>query len=271
LTETGSHGTDAEDASYKARCAAFYESAAVHFLLGDSWRPGGRHLTAEMLAAGGTGPNALVLDVACGLGDSADTVSGGLGSRFVGLDLSKPVVREAKGRSADMPWSVRTAWLAGEAQRLPFRDATFDVAMVQCAFSTFPRQPEVLAEIMRVLKPGGRLALADITLEPVPLPDALALPMSRIACLADALPLGGYSALLAEAGLVVEQKRNCPSAARDFLQAIDKKLLMARVAQAVGKIDFAGLDIKEARRLLKKAIQLVDQGQLSYAYLIART
>jgi len=260
----------AEEAGFKACRATLYESAAVRYLLGDSWRPGGKRLTADMLSAAGAGPNQLVLDVACGAGDSGEILARSFGSLFIGVDLSISILERARDRCADLPYSSRMAWLAGEAQRLPFRDANFDIVMVQCAFSTFPRRPEVLREIARVLKPGGRLTLADVTLEPASLPEELAGLVARAACVADALPLIGYVQSLSEAGFEVEAAKDCPEAAREFLRSIDKKLLMARVAQAVGKLDFAGLDVKEARRILKKAVQLVDEGQLSYAYLVGR-
>ena len=57
--------------------------------------------------------------------------------------------------------------------------------------------------------------------------------------------------------------------ANSFNQLIDRKLLLARVAQALGKLDLGGVDIKDARRVLKRVSECVSAGTLDYAYVIA--
>lgn len=248
----------------KACCAEFYEQAAVRFLLGEALRPGGAALTAEIVAAAGVGAGDRVLDVACGSADSGGAVTN-RGAVYVGVDLNLQGLRAGRSRLRRSD-----ALFAADAERLPFADASFDAVLVQCSFCTFPDSGAAAVEMARVLVAGGALALADVTVEPGALPDDLPQPIAQAACIAGALPLAGYVAALQSAGFAVAQTRDCPSEARDFLRAIDKKLLIARIGAAVGKIDLGGLDLGEARQVLRRAIALVDEGRLGYGYVIAR-
>jgi len=242
---------------YKACCAALYESEAIRFLLGDAMRPGGIALTRQMLVAAGINAGERVLDVACGAADSRSAVET-LGALYCGVDLGVSNLARAVGSR-----------LAAEAERLPFRDGSFDAVMVQCAFCTFPDKSAAAAELARVLKPGGRLLLADVTLNCDCIPPELDSVFALAACLADARPMLGYASFVEAAGLRVQMMQDCPDAATRFLRDIDRKLFMVRIAQAVKAVDLDGVDIVEARRLLKLGMQMVERGDLSYGYVIA--
>ena len=96
-----------------------------------------------------------VLDVGCGTGILAARLRHELnGARVVGCDFSRGML--AHGRARDR----RTAWVSGDAGRLPFRDASFDAVVSTEAFHWFPDQRAALAEFRRLLRPGGRLLLA---------------------------------------------------------------------------------------------------------------
>ncbi len=259
----------ANETDYKICCASFYEIAAVRFLLGDSWRPGGVVLTEEIAAAAGIEAKSMVLDIACGAGDSSRVLAGQLSAEVVGLDLSLPSLGLAQQKFAGEPWWPQTSWTGGEAENLPFAANSFDVALVECALCTFPNKPAAVSEVRRVLKHGGRFALADVTLDRGALPVELEAPLARVACLADALPIEEYIELLRAEGFEIDAVKDCAPAVGEFLKAIDKKLLLARIAQAVGKMDLGGVDIQEARRLLKQAIDCVSAGTLGYAYIVA--
>lgn len=196
-------------------------------------------------------------------------MAGELSAEVVGLDLSPSSLGLASQKFSQQPWWPLTSWTAGEAENLPFAANSFDVAMVECALCTFPDKPAAISEVRRVLKSGGRFALADVTLEKGALPTELEAPLARVACLADALPIDEYVQLLRDQGFEIDVVKDCRPAVREFLQSIDKKLLVARVAQAIGKLDLGGVDIQEARRLLKRAVYCVSAGTLGYAYIIA--
>ncbi|HXG36729.1 MAG TPA: methyltransferase domain-containing protein [Dehalococcoidia bacterium] len=254
---------------FKACCAAVYESDAVRYLLGDSWHPGGLRLTEEIGRRMRLDRGDRVLDVACGYGESARALARRFGCAVVGSDLSPGIVEAAAQATKSEGFGALVSFQTADAEVLPFPAGSFDAVLCECAFCTFPNKERAAAEMARVLKTGGRLALADVTLIPGPLPPDLESLLARVLCVADALPLTGYARLLQEASLQVLEQQDCSWAARSFLKGIDQKLLIARVAQAVGKLSLNGLDIRQARRILNGVRSLVDEGRLSYGYIIA--
>lgn len=96
-----------------------------------------------------------VLDLGCGTGQLAARIHRERpGTRVVGCDFSPGMLAQAWARSRD-PW-----WVRGDAGRLPFVDGVFDAVVSTEAFHWFPDQSGALAEMRRVLRPGGRLLLA---------------------------------------------------------------------------------------------------------------
>ncbi len=89
------------------------------------------------------------LDLGCGAGSYARLLHGE-GRRVVGLDYALPSLGKAQQRS---PGGI--AWVAGDAQRLPFADAAFDGVLCFGVMQALPGSDDALAEIRRVLRPGG--------------------------------------------------------------------------------------------------------------------
>ena len=213
----------------------------------------------------------LVLDLACGLGESARLIRKEYGSLVVGLDLTEANLQRAATRRDDWPCpGCPPAFVAGDAEGLPFADASFDAVLSECAVSTFDDKAGALAEAARALRPGGRLCLSDVTLDADVLPRELDTLFSRVACLGGALSLDGYVALVEGAGFEVEETLGFRSAAMDFLRSIDRKLLLVRLAQNLRKLDLGGIDVVAIRSVLKAGMDLVSAGQLGYAGIIAR-
>jgi ubiquinone/menaquinone biosynthesis C-methylase UbiE len=104
----------------------------------------------------------LVLDVACGNGN-ATIPAAKTGATTTGLDLT-PELLEA-GRKAAAEAGVVIDWVEGDAQDMPFDDASFDVvtSVFGCMFA--PDQTRAAAEIGRVLRPGGRMVVCAWTPE----------------------------------------------------------------------------------------------------------
>jgi SAM-dependent methyltransferase len=98
-----------------------------------------------------------ILDVACGTGVVAGTAAR-RGAIVSGLDLS-PVLLERARHNADLA-GVSVAFTEGDAEALPYPDASFDVVLSQYGHIFAPRPGVVLAEMLRVLKPGGRIAFS---------------------------------------------------------------------------------------------------------------
>jgi SAM-dependent methyltransferase len=98
-----------------------------------------------------------LLDVATGTGVVAITAAR-RGATVTGLDLTPELLEQAR-RSAPIA-GVDVAWKEGDAENLPFGDASFDVVLSQFGHMFAPRPDVVTKELLRVLKPGGRLAFA---------------------------------------------------------------------------------------------------------------
>ena len=102
-------------------------------------------------------PGARVLDVGCGTGVVALTAARG-GARAAGVDLTPELIEKARSHSSltglDIDWHV------GDAEALPFEDATFDVVLSQFGHMFAPRPDLATREMLRVLAPGGTLAFS---------------------------------------------------------------------------------------------------------------
>jgi ubiquinone/menaquinone biosynthesis C-methylase UbiE len=110
-----------------------------------------------------------VVDVGCGTGNLLPFLSAS-GARMegcAGVDLSPEMLRVAVGKARDV--EARTAFVGGDAERLPLRDASFDTAVSASALHYWGDAHAGLAEIRRVLRPGGRLLLVDWLRDPLPM------------------------------------------------------------------------------------------------------
>ncbi|MCA9863587.1 MAG: methyltransferase domain-containing protein [Thermomicrobiales bacterium] len=105
-------------------------------------------------------PHAQVLDVACGSGVVARTVAARLhgAGQVTGLDLSPAMLRVA--RRASEAAGLAIDWVQGDAQALPFPDVAFDLVFCQQAIQFFPDRARAVAEMHRVLAPGGEVGVA---------------------------------------------------------------------------------------------------------------
>ncbi len=115
---------------------------------------------ATILGAAGLTPDATVLDLACGPGIYARPLARRApAGRVVGLDLSAPMLRMA-GHFAYREALPNLTFVRGNAVALPFVAARFDVVNCCGALHLFPDVQSVLAEVRRVLRPGGRFTVA---------------------------------------------------------------------------------------------------------------
>jgi len=101
-------------------------------------------------------PGDRVLDACCGTGDLAVEAER-RGGRVVGLDFSEKMLERARGKSGAIEW------VQGDALALPFGDGEFDAATVGFGVRNLADLEAGLRELARVLKPGGRVAVLEIT------------------------------------------------------------------------------------------------------------
>jgi len=98
-----------------------------------------------------------VLDVACGTGVVAVTAAR-LGARVTGLDLTPELLERARENARIA--GVDIEWHQGDVEQLPFSDETYDMVLSQFGHIFAPRPDVAIAEMLRVLKPGGTIAFS---------------------------------------------------------------------------------------------------------------
>jgi demethylmenaquinone methyltransferase / 2-methoxy-6-polyprenyl-1,4-benzoquinol methylase len=101
-------------------------------------------------------PGDRVLDSCCGTGDLALACLRA-GGRVTGLDFSEPMLERARRKSSNVEW------VRGDALALPFEDGSFDAATVGFGVRNLADLERGLAELQRVLEPGGRVGILEIT------------------------------------------------------------------------------------------------------------
>jgi ubiquinone/menaquinone biosynthesis C-methylase UbiE len=202
----------ADTGQVTSSAAEFYDAFFVPALF-EEWAP-------RMVAAAGLRPSMEVLDVACGTGILAERAVEAVlpGGKVVGVDLNPGMLAVARRRNAPIEWRE------APAESLPYDAGTFDVVTSQFGLMFFRDQPRAIAEMWKVLRPGGRLVVAVWdALEHAPGYDAVTQILSRLFGdrIADLLrspySLGDSSrlqALFAEAGVGSVEVRREPGTAR---------------------------------------------------------
>jgi SAM-dependent methyltransferase len=121
---------------------------------------------ANPFALGGLEPDEQVLDVGSGAGTDSLVAAQmiGPGGRVTGVDMTPEMLAKARAAAAEMGAS-NVEFLEGEAERLPFSDESFDVVISNGVIDLVPDKDAVFSELHRVLRPGGRIQIADVTIQ----------------------------------------------------------------------------------------------------------
>jgi ubiquinone/menaquinone biosynthesis C-methylase UbiE len=119
----------------------------------------------------------------------------------IGVDMTHEMLKKARDNAARIG-AGNVEFRLGELEHLPIADNTADVVISNCVINLVPDKAQVFREALRVLKPGGRLAVSDV-INVAPLPAELrADPALLCGCVAGAAPAERIEAWLSEAGFV---------------------------------------------------------------------
>jgi arsenite methyltransferase len=260
--------TPAAASEVKQCCARLYESEIVRRLLGESFHPGGTALTERLGALLELSPEHVVLDTASGNGTSALFLAQRFGCQVIGVDLGAENVARATTEAERLELADRVRFQVGDAEQLPIDDSTIDSVVCECAFCTFPDKPKAAREFARVLRPGGRVGLSDITRSPGP-PGEFADLMAWVSCLADARPATSYVDWLTAEGFAEAVVEGHDEALREMIRGIGTRLFATEVLAGLGKLDLVGIDLDAAKRLTREAMAAITHKRLGYTIVFA--
>lgn len=127
-----------------------------------------RLLHASLPVEGSAAPRrARILDVACGTGDLSFTLFESGEARIVGVDFCRPMLQIANSKAAKRGFEV--PFIEGDALALPFRDGSFEAATIAFGLRNLTTVETGFAELLRVLKPGGKLIVLEFSKPTTPI------------------------------------------------------------------------------------------------------
>ena len=145
----------AEDLRYPPELANVPESAVQSFAG-----------VANPFALGRLAPGERVLDVGSGAGTDSLVAAQMVGAdgSVTGIDMTPEMLAKAQA-AAHEAGATNVAFLEADAERLPFADGSFDVVISNGVIDLIPDKDAVFSELYRVLVPGGRIQVADVTIQ----------------------------------------------------------------------------------------------------------
>ncbi len=167
----------------------------------EALQPAALKATMALAKLAGIAPGCRILETACGVGGTARYLAATFGATVVATNISRGQLETAAEWSEGRPGADLITYAFADFQDLPFDDAEFDVYWCQDSLLFSPDRGHAMAEAARVLRPGGTVAITDLTVvgEPAGAPAALLAEISEPGFWS----LNDYVAGLENAGFVV--------------------------------------------------------------------
>lgn len=121
--------------------------------------PGGLEITRELVELCHIGRDSLVLDVACGTGETACFLVETYGCRVIGLDASSFMIAKAERKAGQRGLDIK--FVEGDAHNLPFPNNYFDIVISECTVCLLDKE-KAIKEMVRVVKSGGYVGIHDV-------------------------------------------------------------------------------------------------------------
>jgi len=143
----------------------------------------------------------VVVDLGCGGGMDIFLAAGKVGptGKAIGIDMTPEMIERARTGAAKVG-ALNTEFHLAQIDALPLADNSVDCVISNCVINLAPDKPKVFREILRVLKPGGRVAISDLALRRELPPQIAASLEAYVGCIAGALHLDEFRRLLEAAG-----------------------------------------------------------------------
>jgi ubiquinone/menaquinone biosynthesis C-methylase UbiE len=207
-----------------------------------------------------------VVDLCSGVGGPARYLARTRGCRVLGVDLTASRHRAAVRLTQMAQLSHRVSFCHADVRDVPFPDASFDVAVSQEAFAHVPDKPRLVAELARLVRPGGTIAFTDIVRR-VPLEPAVAERLAAEMTFTEIESSLGYVRLLEAQGCAVVSEEDLSAGWTELLQ---RRLEMYRGLRAstVKKLGEAAYERYDAA--YAHFVSLYAYGVLGGVRLVAR-
>ncbi|HEY6039202.1 MAG TPA: arsenite methyltransferase [Kofleriaceae bacterium] len=148
-------------------------------------------------------PGETVLDLGAGGGFDCFLAARAVGptGKVIGVDMTPEMITRARENARKIN-AKNVDFRLGEIEHLPVADGTVDAIMSNCVINLSPEKEAVFSEALRVLKPGGRLAISDVVaIAPIP-PELQTQAAALAGCISGATPLDELKAMLTRVGFV---------------------------------------------------------------------
>ena len=249
------------EAEAKACCADLYQSDMAKLIMGDTLHPGGLGLTNQLGRLMGLEPGNVVADLASARGESAQALGRVFRCDVLGVEFGAEAVRHAHDAT---PSKSRARFVRGDAENLPLKTSAFDAAVCECSMSLFMNKPRAVAETARLLKPGGKFGLSDVTIEPGALPPELEGDLGQVLCMTSALTADGYVDLLEDGGFAVTERLDASAEIIKILDEVEGKLAAYLAFQRMNGASSEGGQLERSPDLVAKVRKMVAAGELGY-------